>query len=85
MADYKNEVIKSCVSTLKSLLMDLAYGDTSEEDFETIVAFNETLKILEDEFAAIERDRDRQKEQASKLRKMFGNQFSAECDAAGIE
>ena len=80
-----NAVIKRCIDDLKGLVIDLAYGDTSKEDFDTIVAINEELKILEDEVAEIEIDRDRQKIIASKLREQFGETFSAECDAAGIK
>lgn len=80
-----NEVIKRCIDDLKGLVFDLIHGETSKENFDTVVAINEELKILEDEVAEIEIDRDRQKIIASKLRKLHGEAFSAECDAAGIK
>ena len=80
-----NEVIKRCIDDLKGNVFDLIYGETSKEDFDTVVAINEELKILEDTVAEIEIECYRQKLIASKLRKLHGEAFSAECDAAGIK
>lgn len=80
-----NEVIKGCIDDLKGLVFDLIRGESSEENFNTVVAINEELKILEDTVAEIEIECDRQKMIASKLRKLHGEAFSAECDAAGIK
>lgn len=64
----KNEVVNVGTETLKSLIMQLAYGEGESDDFDSIVAINETLKVLLDEVAAIEADRDQYKEAASRLR-----------------
>lgn len=81
----KNEVVNSGVETLKSLIMQLAYGDGESDDFDSIVAINETFKVILDEVAEIEAECDRQKNVASKLRKDWGSAFITECDKAGIK
>lgn len=68
MKTPKNEVVNVGIETLKSL-MKLAYGEGESDDFDSIVAINEILKVLLDyEVAAIETDRDQYKEAASRLR-----------------
>lgn len=81
----KNDDVKAAIETLKGLTMDLAYGEGGLEDFEIITQMGDAFEELEDIIAGIEDECDRQKEQARKLRIMHGNQFLAECDAAGIK
>ena len=68
MKTPKNEVVNVGIETLKSLIMQLACGEGESDDFDSIVAINEILKVLLDEVSAIEADRDQYKEAASRLR-----------------
>ena len=85
MRNCSDEVVKGCIDTIKEFAIMLAYNEGTNENFKTLVALDEILKILEDQVAGIEEEKDRQKKMASNLRKQFGEAFSAECDAAGIK
>lgn len=80
-----NEIIDETVEIIKAEVIELMYSEDSKDDFETIVNINECLKLITTEFKSLETECNRQKSIASKLRKQWGDAFSAECDAAGIE
>ena len=81
-----NESICSWTDVLAGKIIDLAYCNEGElDDLQTISEIYGLIRDIEREIACIESERDRQKEIASKLRKQWGEQFSADCDAAGIK
>ena len=80
----KDEVIIEAMKTLKALVMELAYGDGEDDDFDTIVAINAIIEIVESEVSTIESERDRQKNQATILRKRLGDDLDRMCDTLGI-
>lgn len=80
-----NMIIDGAVDRIKTDVIDLMYSEDSKDDFENIVNINECLKRIATEFKSLDIECNRQKTIASKLRKQFGDTFSAECDAAGIE
>ena len=80
-----NEIIDGAIEVIKTEVIDLMYSEDSKDDFESVVRINECLKLIATEFKSLETECNRQKSMASKLRKQWGDAFSAECDAAGIE
>ena len=81
----KSVSIANEIVSLKGLVMGLAYGDGEDDDFDAIVAINRTIEAIESEVTKIESERDRQTEQASKLRRMLGDDLNRMCDLAGME
>ena len=80
-----NEIIDGAVDIIKAEVIDLMYSEDSKDDFESVVNINDCLKLITTEFKSLETECNRQKSMASKLRKQWGDTFSAECDAAGIK
>lgn len=85
----KSENINNMVRALEFDIMSLAYStnDPDEDDrsdMEIVTTIHDRINDILTEVAAIESDRDRQKELASKLRKQWGTTFNEEYNKAGI-
>lgn len=85
----KSENINGMVKALEFDIMSLVYStnDPDEDDrsdMEIVTTIHDRINDILTEVAAIESERDRQKELASKLRKQWGAAFNEECNKAGI-
>lgn len=85
----KSENINGMVKALEFDIMSLVYStnDPDEDDrsdMEIVTTIHDRINDILTEVAAIESERDRQKELASKLRKQWGAALNEECNKAGI-
>ena len=85
MSNIKDESLKDLFDHLGYHVTELVYADDKKKRFSHASNIAAVIHLLEEDIAKLEADRDRQKEMASKLRKLYGEIFSAECDAAGIK
>lgn len=85
----KSENINGMVKALEFDIMSLVYStnDPDEDDrsdMEIVTTIHDRINDILTEVAAVESERDRQKELASKLRKQWGAALNEECNKAGI-
>lgn len=80
-----NEEIKAQLEEIKYCSIELMKDDLATDYFVTLVKLDAAIKAIEKEVTSIEAECERQKNQASKLRIMWGNDLDRLCDEAGIE
>ena len=81
----KNEEIRAMLEEIKSCALDLVKDDEPRDYFVDLVKLDAAIKAIEKEVASIEAECERQKNQASKLRKLWGSSFYRGVELEDIE
>ena len=86
----ENEAINGFVHALEYDIMDLLYtsNDLDEDersDMEIVVLIHDRINDILTEVSNMEAELNKMKEKVALYRKLYGDQFIADCDRAGIK